>query len=233
LIDDLAITETYDMMRDSLKWSKLNISGRTTLFKNLTINYSSIWDPYARSSKDSSGLDINKSEWEVHHRLLRLDNTQWDIGLTYTLSSDKSKKKKTTNKGTEEERKDIVEHPEYYVDFDIPWSFSLNYKFNYGKIWDEYYTRRVGMIVQTLGFNGQLNITPKWKITVNTGWDFTNGQLSFTSIDLYRDLHCWEMRFGWIPKGPQQSWNFSINVKASILQDLKLTKKKDFMDYSQ
>jgi hypothetical protein len=68
---------------------------------------------------------------------------------------------------------------------------------------------------------------------LSTGWDFTNGQLSFTSIDLYRDLHCWEMRFGWIPKGAQQSWNFSINVKASVLQDLKLNKKKDFRDYAQ
>ncbi len=233
LIDDLSLTETYDMMKDSMRWSKLNISGYTTLFKNLHVNYSSTWDPYARSPKDSSGLDIKKSEWEVHHRLLRLDDTQWDVGLTYTLSSDKAKKKKTTTKGTEEERKEIREHPDYYVDFDIPWSFSLNYKFNYGKTWDEYYIKRVGTITQTLGFNGQLNLTPKWKVTVNTGWDFTNGQLSFTSIDLYRDLHCWEMRFGWIPKGPQQSWNFSINVKASILQDLKLTKKKDFEDYTQ
>jgi lipopolysaccharide assembly outer membrane protein LptD (OstA) len=233
LIDDLSLTETYDMMKDSMRWSKLNISGYTTLFKNLHVNYSSTWDPYARSPKDSSGLDIKKSEWEVHHRLLRLDDTQWDLGLTYTLSSDKAKKKKTTTKGTEEERKEIQEHPDYYVDFDIPWSFSLNYKFNYGKTWDEYYIKRVGTITQTLGFNGQLNLTPKWKVTVNTGWDFTNGQLSFTSIDLYRDLHCWEMRFGWIPKGPQQSWNFSINVKASILQDLKLTKKKDFEDYTQ
>ena len=233
LIDDLSLTETYDMMKDSLKWSKLNISGYTTLFKNLRVSYSSIWDPYARSSKDSSGLDINKSEWEVHHRLLRLDDTQWDLGLTYSLSSDKGKKKKSTTKGTEEEKKEIREHPDYYVDFDIPWSFSLTYKFDYGKNWNGIYTERVSTITQTLNLNGQLNLTPKWKVTVATGWDFTHGELSFTSIDLYRDLHCWEMRFGWIPKGPQQSWNFSINVKASILQDLKLTKKKDFMDYTQ
>jgi lipopolysaccharide assembly outer membrane protein LptD (OstA) len=233
LIDDLAITETYDMMKDSLKWSKLNISGYTTLFKNLRVSYSSIWDPYARTSIDSSGLDVNKSEWEVHHRLLRLDNTQWDLGFTYSLSSDKGKKKKNTTKGTEEEQKEIKEHPDYYVDFDIPWSFSLTYKFDYGKNWNQYYTERVSTITQTLNLNGQLNLTPKWKVTVATGWDFTHGELSFTSIDLYRDLHCWEMRFGWIPKGPQQSWNFSINVKASILQDLKLTKKKDFMDYTQ
>jgi len=85
-------------------------------------------------------------------------------------------------------------------------------------------------IVQTLGFSGQVNITPKWKFTFNSGWDFTQNKISYTSINLYRDLHCWEMRFSWIPTGARQSWNFSINVKASILQDLKLNKKKDFRD---
>ena len=230
LIENLTFSETYDMTKDSMRWSTLSIQGYTTLFKNLRVSYSSRWDPYAR---DSLGRSIRKSEWEVHRRLLRLDNTTWDLGLTYTLSSDKSNKKKTSKKGTEQERKDISDYYDYYVDFDIPWSFNLNYKFTVNKDWNSAKTYRVGKVTQTLGFNGQLNITPKWKITLNTGWDFTNGQLSFTSIDLYRDLHCWEMRFGWIPKGAQQSWNFSINVKASILQDLKLNKKKDFRDYVQ
>jgi hypothetical protein len=38
------------------------------------------------------------------------------------------------------------------------------------------------------------------------------------------------MRFNWVPLGPRKSWNFSINVKASILQDLKLNRRKDFRD---
>jgi lipopolysaccharide assembly outer membrane protein LptD (OstA) len=230
LIENLTFNESYDMTKDSMRWSTFTIQGYTTLFKNLRVTYSSSWDPYAR---DSLGNSINKTEWDLHRRLLRLDQTVWDLGLTYTLSSDKSNKKKTTKKGTEQERKDLNDYYDYYVDFDIPWSFNLSYKFNVNKTWNTSKTYRVGLVTQTLGFNGQLNITPKWKITLSTGWDFTNGQLSFTSIDLYRDLHCWEMRFGWIPKGAQQSWNFSINVKASVLQDLKLNKKKDFRDYTQ
>jgi hypothetical protein len=41
------------------------------------------------------------------------------------------------------------------------------------------------------------------------------------------------MHFNWVPKGGQQQWSFSINVKASILQDLKLDKKKDFRDFAK
>jgi lipopolysaccharide assembly outer membrane protein LptD (OstA) len=230
LIEDLTLRENYDMTLDSMKWSKLSITGYTTLFKNLRVSYSSTWDPYAR---DSAGNSIKKTEWDLHRRPFRLDNTNWDLSLTYTLSSDKSKKKKTTTKGTEQERKDLNDYYDYYVDFDIPWSFSLRYKFNVNKDWTQDKTHRIGLVTQTLGFDGQLNLTPKWKVTLSTGWDFTNGQLSFTEITLHRDLHCWEMMFSWIPKGAQQSWSFSINVKASVLQDLKLNKKKDFRDYVQ
>ncbi len=229
LIDDLSLRISYDIARDSLNWSPLTISGRSTIVKGLTIQYASSWDIYAH---DSLNRRINVTEWKAHHRLLHLDNTKWDIGLTYSLSSDKVKGKKKPDQGTPQERQDILDYYDYYVDFDIPWSFNIIYNFSYTKAYDASSQKRVGKIIQTLGFSGQLNITPKWKISLTSGWDFVNNQLSYTSIDVYRDLHCWEMRFGWVPKGAQQSWNFSINVKASVLQDLKLNKKKDFRDFA-
>ncbi|MCK9218512.1 MAG: putative LPS assembly protein LptD [Bacteroidales bacterium] len=228
LIDDLTIRTSYDLARDSVNWAPITVTGRSTIINGLTVQYAWQWDMYARNAQ---GQRINTTEWELNHRLIRLDNTSWDVGLSYSLNSEKVKGKKTTTKGTPQERQDIVDYYDYYVDFDIPWNFSVNYSFRYTKTWANAVQTRVSNIVQTLNFNGGLNITPKWKITLTTGWDFVNGQLSYTSIDVYRDLHCWEMRFGWIPKGGQQSWNFSINVKASILQDLKLNKKRDFRDY--
>jgi hypothetical protein len=228
LIEDLSIRASYDLAKDSVKWSKIFLSGYTTLFKTLRIQYSSEWDPYARNEK---GQRINVSEWKANHRLFRLDNSSWNLGLSYSLTSEKAKKKKKPEKGTPEEQQDVIDFYDYYVDFDIPWSFSFNYNFNYTKTWTSNYKAREGKITQTLNFNGQLNLTPRWKISLSTGYDFVHGEISYTSIDIYRDLHCWEMRFGWIPKGAQQSWNFSINVKASVLQDMKLNKKKDFRDY--
>ncbi|MGE5425366.1 MAG: putative LPS assembly protein LptD, partial [Syntrophothermus sp.] len=224
LIEDFTLRSSYDLARDTIKWSKIFISGYTTLFKSLRIQYGSTWDMYAR---DSKGNRINQTEWQVSHKLLRLDNTTWDIGLNYSLASDKVKKKKS-DKGTEQERQDVITNYEDYIDFDIPWSFSFNYNFHFTKDWDPKSQTRKGNIVQTLSFNGQMNLTPKWKVILVTGYDFVNKEISYTRIDISRDLHCWEMRFGWVPKGYQQSWEFSINVKAPLLQDLKLNKKKDF-----
>lgn len=230
LIDNFTIATSYDLAKDSVRWSPITLSGYTTLFKDLKITYGSSWDMYA---PDSLGRRTNSTEWKAHHRLLRLDNTTWDLGLNYSLSSGKSKTVKKPVRGSEEEISDINNYYNTYVDFDIPWSFSVTYNLHYGKTRSNLALPRVESITQTIGFNGQMNITPKWKINLQSGYDVVHGQLSYTNIRVDRDLHCWEMHFNWTPKGGQQQWSFSINVKASVLQDLKLDKKKDFRDFAQ
>ncbi len=241
LIESFNISGSYNLAADSLKMSKISMSGRTTLWKGLSIQYSSLWDPYAA---DSAGKRYNRYEWEVNRRLLRLENTSWRFSFSYSLSDKDFGKNKgkagtetenpppTPPGATENEMEEIISNPDDYIDWNIPWSLSLNYNFTYTNsiTYINYMKVPEDVIVQTLGFSGQVNITPKWKFSFNSGWDFTQNQLSYTSINLNRDLHCWEMRFSWIPTGARQSWNFSINVKSSILQDLKLSKKKDFRD---
>lgn len=245
LIESFAVSGSYDLARDSLNMSMITMSGRTTLWKNVSLQYGSVWDPYAA---DSSGNRINKYQWDVNRNLLRLDNTSWRLSFGFQLSDKdfgKNKGKETTKgnegdnsqqppmHGTQDEMDAINANPDDYVDWNIPWSLNVNYNFNYTNYLDYVYFQKSSekTIVQTLGFNGQINITPKWKFTFSSGWDFEANELSYTNINIYRDLHCWEMRFSWTPLGVRKSWNFSINVKASILQDLKLNKKKDYRDY--
>ncbi len=230
LVESFSISGNYDLARDSLNMSYISMSGRTTLWKNFNIQYASQWDPYA---VDSAGARINKYEWNVNRRLLRLDQTTWRLSFGLQLGDKDFKKKDKPDDASDDQMDAINDNPDGFVDWSIPWSMNLNYNFTYTN--DLKYSNFVKIptktIVQTLSFSGQVNITPKWKFTFNSGWDFTQNKLSYTSVNLYRDLHCWEMRFSWIPLGPRKSWNFSINVKASILQDLKLNKKKDFRDY--
>ena len=62
LIENLTLSGNYDIAKDSLNWSYLTISGRTTLFKNMSLQYSSIWDPYVL---DSTGTrQLNKFEFD-------------------------------------------------------------------------------------------------------------------------------------------------------------------------
>jgi len=214
----------------------LSLSGRTRLFKNFDISYNSSLDPYILDSTGTKNLD--QTEWSVNHRLLRLKNTNWSLSLNYRVTSDVLKKKdekKTpapVSTGDKAEIEAIEMNPDDYIDWSIPWDLTFSYSFRYDAIhkYPYYVYEKTTTIVQTLGVSGNISITPKWKVGFRSGWDFVNNDLSYTSLSIYRDLHCWEMRFNWIPTGTQQSWNFTINAKASILQDLKLNKKKDFRD---
>ena len=236
LIENLTFSGNYDIAKDSLNWSYLSVSGRTTLFKNFTIQYASMWDPYVL---DSTGTkQLNKYEWDVNKRLFRKKSVAWNFSATYTINNQTFKKdkkkdiKKTTDLASEQELEDINNNPNDYIDWSTTWSLSLSYnlRLTNNPTYINYVMNDYRTTVQTLGLTGSINLSPKWKLSAQTGWDFESKKISYTSLTVYRDLHCWEMRFNVIPYGTYKSWNFQINVKASALQDLKLTKKKDYRD---
>ncbi len=238
VIEDLTFSGSYDIAKDSLNFSYLSVNGRTTLFKNLSVRYSSIWDPYILDSLGKKQL--NQFEWDVNKRLFRKNSVAWNFSINYSLNNDtfKNKGKKTAPKqyesslASEEEMNDIRSNPGNYVDWSTKWALSLSYNLTLSNnlSYINYILKDDRKVIQTLGVNGNINLTPNWKVSVQSGWDFELKKLSYTSLTIYRDLHCWEMRFNWIPLGTYKSWNFTINVKASALQDLKLTKKKDYRD---
>ena len=239
LIDDLSFSGSYDMAKDSLNFSYLSVNGRTTLFKKLSIRYSSIWDPYILDSLGKKQL--NQFEWDVNKRLFRKNSVAWNFSISYSLNNDTFKKKggtKTVKRkldsplASEQEMNDIRSNPNDYIDWTTKWALSLSYNLTLSNnlTYFNYLMQDNRKVIQTLGVNGNVNLSENWKVSVQTGWDFEQKKLSYTSMTIYRDLHCWEMRFNWIPLGTYKSWNFTINVKASALQDLKLTKKKDYRD---
>ena len=246
ILESFSISGNYDITKDSVNLSPISVSGRTTLFKKLGINYSSSWDPYAA---DSMGHRINRFEIIENGRLFRKTGSSWRFSMSYTFSQNDLKKlqgKKGSQAVRDEinenarqsgnydpdELNEILGNPNAYIDWTTPWSFSLSYNLTYttSLAYAAFMGISTNTYVHTLGLNGNISITPKWKVTFSTGWDFVNNNITYTNISVYRDLHCWEMRFNWIPIGSYKSWNFTINVKAQALKDLKYEKKKDYRD---
>ncbi|PKP35188.1 MAG: hypothetical protein CVU00_03520 [Bacteroidetes bacterium HGW-Bacteroidetes-17] len=242
LIKNFSISTSYNMFADSLKWAPISMNGNTRLFDKLDLNYGSSWDLY---TVDSSGNRINTFEWKANKKLLRPINSSWRFGLTFKL---KSKMKgsgaaganegegeiseRTSKTASEAELRNINDHPEQYIDWTIPWELNINYNFNYSNTnkYRNFERDKESKIVQTLGISGNVSVTPKWKVEYRADYDFENKKISLIDLRILRDLHCWSMSFNWIPLGNYKSWSFSLNVKASVLQDLKLDKKKDFRD---
>ncbi len=222
IIDNLNVAMSYNFAADSLKWSKLTLTGRSTLFKQLYLTYNFAFDPYIIGE---NGRSVNQTEWKVNHRLLRFSSTSFSVALNLRLDQNTFKKKiKSDN---EQSRK-----PE-----GNPWSLTFNYTFTYGINDNIYYymlldtNRYTNNMVHTINVVGDINITKKWRVGFTTGYDFVQKSLSYTSIDIYRDMHCWEMSLNWIPFGYRKGWTFTINVKAAVLKDvLKLPLHQDYRD---
>ena len=247
LLESLSLSGNYDLTQDSLNFSYMSVNARTTLFKKLNVTYSSVWDPYVI---DSLGKRVNRFEIIENRRLFHKNNSAWNFSLSWSFNQNDLKKlqgKSTEDNHfedditkraagsefvTEGELDDILGNPNAYVDWTTPWSLTLSYNLRHSSslTYAAFMGIATNQVVQTLTLNGDISLSPKWKVSFSTGWDFTNHGLSYTSLNIYRDLHCWEMRFNWIPIGSYKSWNFTINVKAQALQDLKLTKKKDYRD---
>ena len=214
LIDNLTIGSSYDAALDSFNLRNITMNGRTTLFKVISLNGGMTFNPYARNSEKRL---INKYQFQENGKLARF--TSGNLAMSFALSPETFSKKKTEQ---EEEGAKEIDPSEFHK---ISWNASFNYNFRATKTISSTTDNDTTLFIQTAGVSGTVNFTKNWRIGFNVNYDISNKEISYTSLDIYRDLHCWEMKLGWIPFGPRQSYNFQINVKSSILQDLRYKKQ--------
>jgi hypothetical protein len=218
ILESLALSTSYNFAADSLKLAPISITGRATIIDRISLNMFGTFDPYVVTDQ---GVRINKTELSQNNKLARLSTGNFSINFNIIPR----KKELKSDKGTDRELDEINKHRADYLDFNVP--FSLNIAYNF------FFLNNVNapdQITQTLNFNGDLQLTPAWKVNYNSGYDFEQKDFSYTSLGIVRNLHCWEMSLNWVPFGFQQNYFFQINVKSSVLQDLKLTKKDDRFD---
>ncbi len=254
LLDNLSLSTAYNLLAigDSMNLSNINLSANTNLFKNLiNLNFGATLDPYFyQAEKDPTLARLNPAgrirrfyKWQVIKdgdgkiikpydgiATLRSANISISTRLSpETFNKDKAKpKEKTSTDPTKAAmQKFIANNPELYLDFSIPWSLSFGYNLNYN---------RQGLadaqITQAVTIQGDLSLTPKWKIGFNTGYDIQLKAPTLTNITINRELHCWDMAFNWTPisgYSAQSSYSFTLNVRSALLQELKVSRRRQFV----
>lgn len=213
ILDALNFNTSYNIAKDSLKWNPLAIALRSNVLPGFTVNASATFDPYYTNpinGRRVSDLQYNRTG----------DFGTWsraNVAFTYNIQPKKSKK---TQDQKSDELSDANMYYTDFVDFDVPWNVNINYNIRYT---NNIITETVSQIID---LRGEMNVTRNWRVSFQTGYDITNRDVTLSSFDIYRDLHCWEFSLGVVPFGPRQSYNFQINVKSAILQDLKLNRRR-------
>ena len=262
IFDNLSINGSYNLLAPDYKLSPISMSANTQIFKNISFNFSSTFDPYAYRpygglaqyyfpttvttltplaySPSIQALNAeqpyvnqqyirvpNLYAFQAGQGLLRLTNLQAYVSARFAPKQ--ATKPKTSPNASDATMKAINNNPELYVDFNVPWSMNVSYTFGLTKL-----TPELSQVIQALTLTGDLSLTPKWKVTINTGYDFQFHSPTLTTIGINRDLHCWEMAFNWTPYSGNNfrsgNYSFDLRARSSILQELKLSRRRSFYD---
>lgn len=118
-----------------------------------------------------------------------------------------------------------------YLAFKLPWSLSLSYSYSIredrSKDINIKTMRYPYSLTHSMNISGNIKMGSRWNVNYTSGYDFTSKKMSMTTMNITRDLHCFNMSCG-LTFGPFTSYNFSIRANSSMLTDaLKWDKRNN------
>ncbi|SHH09813.1 putative LPS assembly protein LptD [Flagellimonas flava] len=236
ILSNLTFSANYNFEADSLKLSPINMTGATEIIKNVPINFSATFDPYAI---DNNGRRINTFNINNGGGLFRLTSARLNTG--FSLKSDMFKKGGGKSDQDDQDQDpgygnnpfelqgardgqpffqeddsdtDDVDNPLYKNE--MPWDARITYVATYNNS-----NRQSEITNHSLMFSGNIKLSPKWEVGFNSGYDIKNKGFADTRFAFKRDLNSFRLSFDWTPFGRFERWYFFIGIKASILKDLK------------
>jgi len=111
-----------------------------------------------------------------------------------------------------------------------PWNFRADYNLDLRKNWRPDLQRDTLIMTQSARLRGGIEVLDFCRVDVNTGYDLVRKEWTPTQLDVYWDLHCWELSVNWVPIGVRKSIYLRLNIKASMLKDLKVEYRNNNTD---
>lgn len=225
LLNNLSFGSSFDLKTS--RWSTISFSGGTAVLKEkMQINFNGSIDPYIFA--------------EDNYRRNAFAVSNANITMNYSLSA-RGKKEKTNDQGKknggreddlfgtnkdlndennlkkqEENQNEFAGFYNAEIPFDLNMALSATYSNNEN-----------GSKISScsLMVSSNIDLTPKWKFGVSSGYDFVNKGVTYTQLRMNRDLMSWYMNFNWAPFGSNAQWGFYIGIKAGVFSDIKWDKR--------
>ena len=227
---NLDLSTSYNFARDSLKFDEIALSFRTAIGQWLSLGGGGSFNLYRFQVDPSSGFGRRVNRFLLSEGKIA-DLTSFFVSVGTRLSGEK----KATTAGPVRTPADSASAAsrKMYVgiydqetpDFSIPWNLDLNWNFSQNQS-----DPRVKFISSSVSASLGFNLTEFWKISASANYDLINRELAAPQVTVYRDLHCWEMNFSWVPTGYYRNFRLEIRLKAPQLQDVKVTKQGSARD---
>ncbi|THU34866.1 LPS-assembly protein LptD [Niastella caeni] len=241
LIDGFGFTSSYNFIADSFKLAPFSLYVRSTLFEKINITAGATMDPY---QVDTFGYRIDKYMWEGNKFSLKNLGriTNGNIAISTSFQSTKVKDKKAAQQKEEALREEGIltpeeqqaqlaytrQNPAEFADFNVPWSLSLSYSMSFSRGFKPDYSGWETITYSNLSWNGDFNLTPKWKFGMNGYYDIKTSSIQTFTMYISREMHCWQLSINVTPVGLYRTFNFTISPKSGILRDLRINRTRYF-----
>ncbi|MCG9972317.1 putative LPS assembly protein LptD [Christiangramia crocea] len=247
LLNNFSMSTSYNLAGDSLRLSPISLRGSIPIVQNkLDINFGGNLDIYALNNNNRR---IDKLNIENGGSLFRLTNGSVNFGYSFSSKDFEGGEEEETDELENETFRnggrpddlfgkgmgpdgELFEEDEFegkeeenensWYNYKIPWDIRMAYSLNYSNS-----ARQDEISAHSLMFTGNVELAPKWKVGVSSGYDLVNQGFTFTQLRFQRDLNSWMMSFNWVPFSNRKSWNFLIRIKANVLSDIKYEKRRE------
>ncbi|HUR11301.1 MAG TPA: putative LPS assembly protein LptD, partial [Flavitalea sp.] len=239
LLDGFGFNGSYNFMADSFKLSPMSFYLRSTLFEKINITAGATLDPY---QLDTDGYRTDNYSWQGSgFNPGRLTNG--NIAISTTLRSkprDEKKAAEAAKTGQNEnlppmtmedqlaQMQYVNQNPAEFADFNIPWSLNLSYSWSFIRDFRRDYKGFETRTNSNLSWNGDFNLTEKWKMGMTGYYDFNTSSIQSITMFISREMHCWQLSINVTPVGLNRSFNITINPKSGILRDLRVNRTRYF-----
>jgi lipopolysaccharide assembly outer membrane protein LptD (OstA) len=189
----------YNFEATSRKWSNLSANARTNISR-LELATDAAWDLYNQQT-----LDLQWTNPTL---------TNFGVSAATSLRAGISPFTTVTGVGEEFDRIDTTSMRE-----EIPFNLSLSYRYSESRS-----IQGATFKDHWIGWRVDLQPTANWTLNYQQTYNWARHAVTDQRFELTRDLHCWEMRFLWVPTGSGAGYYFRINVKA--LPDIRLERSE-------
>jgi lipopolysaccharide assembly outer membrane protein LptD (OstA) len=225
----LGANVSYNLAADSLRLSDLNLNYRTDFGGIINVGGSASYTFYRTDTTGGSYPHrVNKYLISNNEGLARL--TRFSFNISTSLSGGEKMSALPTgglpsamprgDTTSRAEKSAIKKIGEKEPVFSIPWSLSLTWDYSIDRS-NPYALTRYSNVRGDI----TLGLTKNWRVNISGGYDLITRRFAGVTVNVYRDLHCWEMNFNWYPTGDFRGFRIELRVKAPELRDLKVTKQ--------
>lgn len=228
LIDNFFLSTDYDIFKDSMRWGDLNM--RMVINPNEFINFTVTANHSWYGWNEKTGLIKKDYAFKTKQGIGRIRSAQFATTLILTTKKSRDRLQNISNQMSNvwnPEYQQWILNPNQMVYFEIPWKLTVDHIFSINSNTD---TATWGgkryLPTNTVTLSGDVNLTPNWKVGARMMYDIEQRVISNFNINLYRNIHCWNVVFNWTPIGTNKSFTIGIRGNASILQNANINIRK-------